>query len=248
MRQLLHFCNGVCAILHYNCYYFLSPTMPSPQTPSPFTLAAFLLAAAAMLLACFAWGSTYQWHIPVTTFYVIFPLLGLLAFSIMWTQYMVALVQQLGNYSADLQTFYGMTGWVFVVLILLHPSLLIAQRFLDGYGLPPHSFESYVAPSLAWVTLLGSACLLVFLIYTARKLLRKYPWWRFIAVLNDLAALGIFYHSLRLGSQLQTGWFRNIWYFYGVSIIVAIGFKYYRKLRPAQAQDASLDTKRSLVG
>lgn len=215
--------------------------MTQITTPSfnYFALAAALLSTAAAALAFVVWGNSYAWHIPLNTFYIVFPLLGLLAFSIIWSQYMVGFFQQLTHRKENVARYFSITGWMFLVLIILHPSLLIAQRFLDGYGLPPHSYESYVAPSLAWVTLLGSACLFVFLIYSARQFLRKYSWWRFVSILNDVAVLGIFYHSLRLGSQLQTGWFRYVWYFYGVSIVAAIIYKYCLKWQSRRLHPSS---------
>jgi hypothetical protein len=44
--------------------------------------------------------------------------------------------------------------------------------------------------------------------------------------LVDLAVLGIFYHGLRLGDQLYGGWFRAVWYFYGVTLAAALSHKY----------------------
>lgn len=200
-----------------------------------FSYIAFGISLLAALTAFLVWSSSYQWHIPLNTFYVIFPLLGLMAFSIMWSQYMAGPLRHFSGSQADLKKYYSVTGWAVLVLIILHPSLLIAQRFLDGYGLPPHSYETYVAPSLAWVTLLGSACLLVFLVYGAQRYLHKYSWWRYETILNDLAVLGIFYHSLRLGSQLQMGWFRYVWYFYGITIIAVLVHSYAGKLQARRA-------------
>jgi hypothetical protein len=204
------------------------------HSPLPLTAFAIALTTVSALVALLVWGGSYGWHIPLDSFYVLFPLLGLLAFSIMWAQYMVATVQQIARSSTNLQRYYQYTGWLFLGLIILHPSLLIAQRFMDGYGLPPHSYETYVAPSLAWLTLLGSACLFIFLAYSARQYLHKYSWWRYVSILNDVAVLGIFYHSIRLGSQLQIGFFRFVWYFYGISLVIAIAYKYVRKYQASR--------------
>jgi hypothetical protein len=42
----------------------------------------------------------------------------------------------------------------------------------------------------------------------------------------------IFIHSLQLGSQLQTGWFRVLWYIYGITLVVALVYIYVKKFQP----------------
>jgi hypothetical protein len=125
-----------------------------------------------------------------------------------------------------LASYFRITGYIVLVLICLHPGLLIYQRFRDGFGLPPHSYESYVAPGLGWVTLLGTTSLLVFLAFELRRFYGKRPWWRFVADASDVAMLAILYHGLRLGSQLQHGWYRGVWLFYAVMLIAALVYKY----------------------
>jgi hypothetical protein len=121
-----------------------------------------------------------------------------------------------------------------LVAIVLHPGLLIVARFKDGYGLPPRSYESYVAPMNAWITLLGSASLLMFLAFELKRFFEKYSWWKYVLILNDVAIVAIFYHGLRLGTQLRQGWFQGVWYFYGVLLLLALGYKYFLKFQHRQ--------------
>jgi hypothetical protein len=129
-----------------------------------------------------------------------------------------------------LADYFRITGWLVLGLICLHPGLLIYQRFRDGHGLPPGSYESYVAPGLGWVTLLGTASLLVFLAFEFHRRYGERRWWRYVQDASDLAMLAIIYHGLRLGSQLH-GWFYYVWWFYAVTLVLVLIRKYVLRLR-----------------
>lgn len=199
----------------------------SNQTKS--RLAAWSLVFVVCSAAFIAWGSGMEWRLGSLSVYQLFPLLGLLAFSIMWTQYAVGgLIRRKMLTSSALNEYFQWTGYAVLVLICLHPGLLVYQRFKDGFGLPPQSYETYVAPGLAWLTLLGTASLLIFLAFSFRRRFEKYSWWRFVSVANDAAMLAIAYHGLRLGSSLQQPWFRIVWIFYAFSLVVLLAYKYAR--------------------
>jgi hypothetical protein len=149
----------------------------------------------------------------------------------MWSQSVIDTVRKYFNLSGLSGRYFQVTGWLVLTAILLHPGLLIFQRFRDGYGLPPGSYESYVAPMQKWITLLGSLCLLIFLSYELKRWFNKKKWWKYVLLANDLALVAIFYHGLRLGQQLQSGWFQIVWYFYGLILFVCLGYKYYLKLQ-----------------
>ncbi len=195
---------------------------------------AWSLSIIVSIIAIVSWASYYQWKLWPTTPYQIFPVLGLLAFSILWSHYMIITLREVRSVKKQvLVNYFRWTGYVVLVLICLHPSLLIYQRYKDGYGFPPHSYESYVAPGLGWVTLLGTASLLVFLAFELRRFFDKYAWWKYVVDLSDIAMLAIAYHGLRLGTQLQQGWFRIVWLFYFVTLIAALVYKYMNRLKRA---------------
>ncbi|HEY5442823.1 MAG TPA: hypothetical protein VIJ68_04755 [Candidatus Saccharimonadales bacterium] len=207
-----------------------SSRQSSPNQEQWSVIAAWSLAAIVSTLAIIVWGQYYQWHIWPISSYQLFPVLGLLAFSIMWSHYMaVALRTYLQLDAKVLASYFRLTGYAVLVLICLHPGILIYQRFRDGYGLPPHSYESYVAPGLGWVTLIGTASLLVFLAFELRRVYGQRSWWHYVADLSDAAMLAILYHGLRLGSYLQRGWFRGVWAFYFVTLVAALAYKYIRR-------------------
>jgi hypothetical protein len=188
-------------------------------------------------LAVIAWGSDFGWHILPFSSYIVFPVLGLVAYSLMWSQYAVSAISELsGVNGAALAKYFKVTGWLVLALICLHPGLLIYQRHHDGFGLPPHSYESYVAPGLGWITILGSASLLVFLTYEFHRVFGTRPWWRYVQAAVDIAMIAIFYHGLRLGTQTSHGWFRIMWWFYGLTLIFILLRTYSLKYFSASAK------------
>lgn len=190
------------------------------------------------LLAIYVWGHSFDWQPSAINAYQFFPVLGLTAFSILWSQYVTGAFAPLVLKGVDLAAYYRATGYAVLLAIVLHPGILIYARFRDGFGLPPGSYESYVAPGMGWITLLGTVSLLIFLAYELHRWLGKKPWWRYVTYLSDAAILAIFYHSLRLGSQLQGGWFRAVWWFYGLSLIAILARKYILLLMARTKQQA----------
>lgn len=208
----------------------MSRTSLLSQPPSKLTLIASTLTALAGGLAVFVWGQSNEWQLTHLSLYQVFPVLGLLAFSIMWSQYMIEATKNLNPRLPDVGTYFTRTSWAVLVLILLHPGILMYQRFRDGYGLPPGSYLSYVAPMQKWIVLLGSVSLLIFIAFEFKKFFEKHHVWHLVQILNDAAILAIFYHGLRLGTQLHQGWYQSVWYFYGLTLVAALGYKYYLKI------------------
>ncbi len=211
-----------------------SPTVSKPAVWCQ--IFAWSLSFVVCLLAILFWGHDYGWKLLPINNYVLFPLLGLLAFSLMWSHYVAyALRQMLGLKPAALSYYFKTTSWAVLVLICLHPGLLIFQRFRDHAGLPPGSYESYVAPGLGWVTLLGTVCFCVFIAFEFRHIFRGRWWWHYVVDAGDAAMLGILYHGLRLGQQLH-GWFLDVWWFYAVVLVAVLARKYYKKYQRSTAR------------
>src|SRR5688572_13852910 len=92
---------------------------------------AYFVSLSVSILAVIAWGGYYGWTLNLSL-YQIFPLFGLLAFSIMWSHYIAGFSRRLLGYGSEaLADFYARTAAVVLGLILLHPGLLILQLFLD---------------------------------------------------------------------------------------------------------------------
>lgn len=175
-------------------------------------------------ISLFAWGDMNRWQLGTLTLYAIFPLLGLLAFSILWSQYIVLACARLAHIPvSSLSRYFSVTGWLFLGAIFLHPGLLVWQLWRDGFGLPPESYlKHYVAPGLEWAALLGSVSFLIFLSFELRRWYEDRPWWKFMTYATDIAALAIVIHGYKLGATLQQGWFQYVWLVYGATLLFAL--------------------------
>jgi|GEM_PF-369623 len=188
--------------------------------------AAWALSAAAITLVILVWGQNVRWDLGHLTVYAWFPLFGLTAFTLMWGHYMIAATRQATGADAKKLWFYfRATSWVVLVALLLHPGLLIWRLWADGFGLPPQSYlANYVAPELGWVAGLGSLSLMAFLAFEFWRWFEKKPWWRIVSWASEFAMLAVFYHGLRLGGELQTEWFRFVWFLFGLSLVAAFAY------------------------
>lgn len=211
--------------------------MSGSTTPISKTAETHLLYAAIVLtlftcgLAFVAWGQDNSWQLLGLSTYQLFPIFGLLAFSIMWSQYVIAAIRDYLGLSNAIRRYFEITGWFVLFAILLHPGLLIAQRYHDGYGLPPGSYETYVAPMQRWIVILGSVSLLMFLAYELKYFFSEKSWWKYIILLNDIAIVAIFYHGLRLGQDIGHHWFQVVWYVYGMVLVPALIYRNIHKLK-----------------
>ncbi|MDL2363014.1 MAG: hypothetical protein QFB86_01370 [Patescibacteria group bacterium] len=201
-----------------------------------FLVAAWLLSATTVAISIAAWTKNYGGHFFPIMNYQLFPLLGLMAFGLMWAHYMVGTFSNIFEVPGrTFKRYFQYTGYAVLALICLHPGLLIFQRFRDGYGLPPQSYESYVAPGLGWVTLLGTVSFLIFIAYEFRRVFSQKSWWYLIPAAGDFAMLAILYHGLRLGGELRMeGWFRVVWLFYAASLVAVLARSYLLKYQKRQ--------------
>lgn len=188
----------------------------------------WLLAAGVTVLALLVW-SQERLATGTLTVYKVFPILGLIAFSIMWSHYIVGAVRRLIKVEKSaLKSYYQDTSWVVLMLILLHPGLLIYQLYADGFGLPPKSYlTAYTEPAMKFAILLGTISLLIFLLFEFKKKFEKKSWWRWVEHAQVVAMGLIFYHGLSLGRELSVPWYRTLWYFYGATLLAAVLYNYW---------------------
>lgn len=202
--------------------------MEASQNRQHFTVISWALGAIVSVLAFIAWYgvrvdgrslSIYDW----------FPLFGLIAYSLMWTHYTLGALRRYMKLSKEVNHSYSVvSGVVVLVCILLHPTLLITGLQRDGFGLPPNSyFAVYTEPIMKGAIVLGTISLLIFLAYELKRWLEKKSLWRVVNKLQLIAMALIFYHALVLGGELSVGWFRLVWYLYGVSLISSVGYNYW---------------------
>jgi len=188
---------------------------------------AWSLSSISVLLAILAWGNSLDWHIFGASTYLLFPIFGLVAFSLLWSQYITLALRYYYKLEPNsLSKYFVVTGYFILLAILLHPGLLIWQLWRDGQGLPPGGELHYVMPSLKFAIILGEINLLILILFELRRFFANKPWWRYATYLVDLVMLSIFYHGLRLGNQLHSGWYRIVWYLYGATLLFALGYIY----------------------
>ena len=190
------------------------------------------LSFSAVALAVIVWGQAIKWHIDGLSTYRWFPLFGLLAYSLLWSTYMVGWGRRLFGQKENLADYYKIVRLFIIVFIVLHPLLLTWRLWRDGLGLPPGSIlQDYVAPAAKWAVELAAGAFLVFVTYEFKWKFGKKDWWKYVEYLGDAAMVAIFIHSLRLGTNLQHGWYRYVWWFYGLTLVISLADLYYRKYK-----------------
>jgi hypothetical protein len=188
-------------------------------------LVPWLISLVVVKLAVLAWGGLYQWHLINLSLYQLFPLFGLIAFSLMWAHYATGFLKQTTGLKPS-GKYHEITAYAVLLALLAHPGLLALQLYLDGQGLPPGSELHYI-PALSGFILLGMLAWTAFLLYESRRWFKDRSWFKYVAYLNDAAMLAVVIHSLKLGSNLQAGWFHYVWLFYAASLIVFLVYKYF---------------------
>lgn len=196
------------------------------------TIGSWFLAAIVTTVAVVAWYSIRLQDGEISG-YELYPLFGLVAFSLMWTHYVTDAWRRYASQPTTvLRRFFSITSWIVLVLILLHPGLFFVQLWLDGFGLPPGSYLAVYTDMFSRIALtLGSLGLIAFLAFELHRRYKNASWWRYVEYANVAAMFAIFYHALTLGGELNIGWYRLLWLIYGLTLAGAIGYNYYHKFK-----------------
>ncbi|MBC7512061.1 hypothetical protein H7142_00155 [Candidatus Saccharibacteria bacterium] len=182
------------------------------------------LGVTAVVLPTIAWLSRNS--LSELTLYSIFPPLGIIAFGLMWTHFVMgALRRYSGSTSSPHWLYMNISMGLVLSLIVLHPGLLWVALYLDGFGLPPQSHLEAYSTQILFVTL-GTIGLLIFLSYEFKRFFGQRSWWKYIEWLQILGMGAIFVHAIGLGGELQLSWFMVVWIFYGLTL--AASFVYSR--------------------
>ncbi len=189
-----------------------------------FNILCWTLSLAVVSVSIIVWGESFNWSLSKLTAYKLFPVLGLLAFGLMWTHYIVAVLRHhLKLDKTTISSWYDSTSILVLVLILSHPLILMIQLSKDGYGFgTPAVANEYAPQDLKWAVYIASVALIIFLSYELRRWFKNRKWWLWIELLSDAGMVLIFIHGLKLGRHLQSGWFPAIWLLYGVTLIFSI--------------------------
>jgi len=171
-------------------------------------------------------GRGLNWNLDTLTIYSIFPIFGILAWSIMWTHYVDGAIRIIYNKPKN-EIYSRFSGALVLFLILMHPGLLGLSQFQNTGLLPPGSYFSYVGNSLVWAILIAEIALIAFLAYEvlnrikSKNIVAKNWFW--VSLSQAGAMTLIFFHGLALGSHLSGGWFQFYWVVLGALLIPCFG-------------------------
>lgn len=190
------------------------------------TIVAWALVALTLVLGVVAWSQQRLADGELGR-YELYPLLGLIAFSLMWTHYVVGAVRRwFGVRKQVLRAYSFVTSWLVLACLLLHPALLAYELWHDGLGLPPFSIVSVYASGLMPIAIItGSVSLTAFLAYELHRWFRDASWWKYVEIASIAAMIAIFWHGLQLGGEVS-GWYLAIWVMYAITFVAAIVYNH----------------------
>jgi len=183
-----------------------------------------------VFLPVYFWGDSFAWDLSRLNLYLLFPLLGMLAFSIMWTQVVVGTFKEKFE---NVNKFFSRTGVAVFLLFFFHPVLAAVAQFKSVGLLPLQSFFDLVGPAQKKFLIIGMIAFTIFVLYeivlrvAALRKVQKLN--KFFEIFSEFGIILVFIHSINLGSHLQAGFLKYVWWFYGVSAILMIGWKYFGK-------------------
>lgn len=160
------------------------------------------------------------------TLYDIFPPLGILAFGLMWTHYVMGTIRRYAGLVPDKdRTYMALSMGLVLGLIIMHPMLLFIALYNDGLGLPPASYMQVYERELVFVGL-GVFGLMIFLAYEFKRVFGQKKWWTIVDWAQIVGMGAIFVHGLGLGSDVRSG-YAFVWWFYGITLLAAVAYSTY---------------------
>ncbi len=180
------------------------------------------LAYAAVLFPLWIWFRNLGSLGTVSSVTFLFPAFGLIAFSVLWLHAISGVFEPWLRKHFDFDRFVRYTSLIVLISIILHPLLLLFRFNLNLKAI----LSNYEADDI----MLGIVGWLLLITYDIGKPLKRYDFfsrnWNNILLISTIGFLLIFFHSLSLGSDLQTGVLRILWIFYGVTAILATIYTY----------------------
>lgn len=164
---------------------------------------------------------TLDWGPDAHLLYNISPIFGLSAFAILWLHVMSGVFEKSLRRYINFDQFVRNTSILVFAFIILHPLLTLidldfSRDALFSYG------KKYI-----WLGIIGWLLLIT---YDIGKVLNKFDFfsrnWNKILLISTIGFLLTFFHSLGIGSDLQSGPLRVLWIFYGVTAIIGTVYIY----------------------
>ena len=150
----------------------------------------------------------------------IFPIFGLLAFTLLWFHSIMGVFEEYFREMFDFDRFVDWTATIILVSIILHPLLIL---ILVDFNFPLLLSGHKVA---MWLGITGFLLLITYDIAKPWKFTYFSKYWNTILIVSTIGFILTFFHSLLIGSDLQGGFMRVLWYFYGITGILATIYTY----------------------
>jgi len=153
----------------------------------------------------------------------LFPAIGLAAFSVMWLHVVGGALRVWLSKYFDFQKFVNVSSIAVFFLIILHPLLLFIGIGFRNIGLIFEINEPiYIwLAIIAWFILVG---------YDIAKRFKKRDFfvrhWEAVKLISTIGFFLTLFHSLGVGSDLQAGPLRYVWFFYGTTAAIAATYTY----------------------
>lgn len=185
-----------------------------------------------LVLPVIAWAQVYEAQLKNPDIYTVYPLFGLVAFTMMFGHVLTATLARLVHVElVEFKAYYRATGLVVLACLLLHPGLFVWQLHRDGYGLPPFSYLEFVGPDQRIFVLMSSIAFVIFLLFELKRWFGGRSWWHIVERSSDAAMILIFFHALFLSTQTQLAWFRVVWVVYGILLGSCLVYAYLQRHR-----------------
>src|SRR3989338_2368356 len=152
----------------------------------------------------------------------IFPFFGLLAFTLLWLHSISGAFEPWLRQHINFDRFVDITAKLILICLVMHPLLLFA-----GVGFSISNIFFYYGTLYVW---LGIISWLLLITYDITKPFKQQGFfakhWKKVLIISNMGFLLSFFHSLNIGSDLQSGPLRVLWIFYGVTGALAILYTY----------------------
>ena len=181
-----------------------------------------LFAGLAVLYPLWVVGRNINWSLSTSFVFTLFPLFGILAFTLLWLHVVSGVFEPWLRQYIDFYRFVQNTSLLIFISIILHPLLLLIPAGFNFNQVFTYG-RFYI-----WLAIIGWLLLIT---YDIGKLLKKkYNFftknWRKILLISNIGFLLTFFHSLSIGDDLQSGPLRTVWIFYGATAILATIYTY----------------------
>lgn len=176
----------------------------------------------AVLVPLICRTQSIQWTPETNWIQNIFPMFGLLAFSLLWLHSISGAFEPWLRKHVNFDVFVSRTATLILIAIILHPLLLlIDMRFsLQDTFL-------YYGKTAVWLGIIGW---LLLISYDITKPFKKYAVvakrWNSILIISNIGFVITFFHALKAGSDLQSGFLKYLFIFYGVTAIICLIWTY----------------------